>query len=142
MSRPDKVYVVLQVGWEYNDEDFYPVVQEENEGAQGVPVKAFRSREAAEAYRQERERDARAGCNPFTYCSDEEALYDLNEESLEQLRRDLSAEVLPPTGGLWHQLGAWWDENGAALPQALQDHAWDTLYRVPFFEVIELKVSA
>src|SRR5262249_12820595 len=42
------VYVVQEVHWEYNDEYHYPA-------GEGQPVKAFRDRQRAEAYRRELE---------------------------------------------------------------------------------------
>lgn len=55
VARPRRpvVYVVAEVGWRYNDSGYDP----RPEG--GVPVKAYRSRERAEAERLRRETEAR-----------------------------------------------------------------------------------
>jgi hypothetical protein len=71
MARERKpiVYVVAEVGWVYNDQGYDP----RPEGS--LPVKAFRSREKAEAERQLREAEARRN---YAYLSSFDR-FDVNE---------------------------------------------------------------
>jgi hypothetical protein len=142
VSQPEKVYVVMEVGWGYNDEDYFPLIGEEDGEPEGAPVRAFRSREAAEHYRLQREREVRSPLNPFTYCSDEDALYEVSDDDLHQLIEELGIED-PVLYELhtWHRLGEWWGLYGEWLPEEVKDLVWETLYQVPFFEVVELEVG-
>jgi hypothetical protein len=135
---PKTVYVVQRLTWQYND-NWYDLGNDE-------PLRAFRDRGRAEAYRWELEQAARneahSPCRvggPLGRCTTLS-----QEELLQQLRR---FGVGAPTGAvpseydhpIFHNR-AWWDdlrENAATLFHRV----WDLFNLVRFFDVLEVETD-
>jgi rubredoxin len=64
----EKLYVVVSVGFNYNDE-----IHSSYDGDAGTPIKAFRNKKSAEDYASELERKKFSGLELREYC------YDLND---------------------------------------------------------------
>jgi hypothetical protein len=119
-------YIVLQLGWEYND-SWHDMDRE-------VPLKAFLSRDDAEYHCLELELEAREGIlRPSWYGGIERAATGL---SLLEFCARVKAAGLPdyPAGGDDFE----WEES---LTPAQREWVWEQMDRVRFYEVAEVEIA-
>jgi hypothetical protein len=142
MTAPNvkTVYVVQAMNWEYNDEYHDPA-------GEGEPVKAFKDRERAEAYRRELEQDPRVhSCLSFlfTYAG----AYQF-EEPLRRLTSLSEAELLERIGGAnlpvpkeprlsWQE---WYELNWGGLEPNERHRLYDLFDRASFYQVVEMDLE-
>jgi hypothetical protein len=134
-DRRQKVYVVQQIDWEYNDEYYDPGLPE--------PVRAFRDRGRAEAYRQEQEVKARraAHCdNPFTYTWSYE-LPDISSLTEEEVLARVRQANWPVPDGPPYAWSDWYDTMQALLPESELCRLYDLFDRVRFYEIVEMDLE-
>src|SRR5436305_1305447 len=143
MTAPNAktVYVVQEMNWDYNDEYHCPA-------GEGQPVKAFRDRARAEAYRHELERMPNVqGCLSclFSYAGAwdfEDPLLRVTSLSeadlLERLRAaDLPAPEGPPFG--WQ---AWYEATWSRLAPDERHRLYDLFDRARFYQIVEMDLES
>jgi hypothetical protein len=134
-DRRQKVYVVQQINWEYNDEYHDPGLPE--------PVRAFRDRGRAEAYRQEQEVKARRAnhcTNPFHYTWTYE-LPEISSLTEEEVLARVRQADWPLPDGPPYAWGAWYDTMQALLPESELYRLNDLFDRVRFYVVVEMDLE-
>jgi hypothetical protein len=134
-DRRQRVYVVQQINWEYNDEYYSPGLPE--------PVRAFRDRGRAEAYRQEQEVKARRSAlcdNPFTYTWSYE-LPDISSLTEEEVLARVRQANWPVPDGPPYAWSDWYDTMQAMLPESERCRLYDLFDRVRFYEIVEMDLE-
>ncbi len=137
MAEPQtkKVFVIQEIGWAYNDE-YYDCW-----GEMG-PVKAFTSRERAEAFWFEHERAAwQEVGNPFVYTGSFENATSLSEEQFAAGLEALGIFVEPVDGWASLDVGQWF---GPSSPLSLEQQlgVWRLFDKVRFYEILEIDLAA
>ena len=137
------VYTVRELHWEYNDEYFYRPEPDEV-GDDGTlpysePLKAFLSREKAEAHRSQLERQRRRLENPFHYGDYYDGISGQSTHSEQTFLERLEELGL---GGVdvGDDLNEWWDDNKARMTPAQREGVWDLCDLVSFYEVVPAQV--
>ena len=142
--EPKVVYVVQQINWRFNDMWYY---RDDDGGPVGWPTHAFTTRDKAERHRRDKEREARAGENPFGYG---EKLSELStthrdDASLAALVRELG--LAAPRGvdergyfslQNWED---WWDWQKKGMTAQQAERIWEAMDRVTFFEIVQLQLG-
>jgi hypothetical protein len=102
-----------------------------DDGESYVPVRAFSERKAAEAYRAELEKEARAELSPALFCD-----YLAPKGLAARLR---SFKLEPPKFSKGSNAGLrfrqWWVEHGADLTAEQRDALWELFPDVSFYRV-------
>lgn len=142
---PKVVYVVQEINWRFNDSWYYR--EDEGDGPMGWPLAAFVDRGKAESHRREKEREARAGENPFGFG---EVLSDLStthpdNDSLLALVREMGL----PLPRAYERKGRlhlqdwedWWEGREKEMSREQTERVWDAMDKVNFFEVTELPLG-
>jgi hypothetical protein len=132
----------LPPGWRRNPflpgQCFVPF-RKRSEGAGGYPERAFLDHDRAAAYCRRREREARAGANPFRHGERVADWSSLDHDRLHDWLLD--AGIDPPVAGErsrpdpWR---AWWDLCQDQLTELQREKVWEALDKVRFFRVVEL----
>jgi hypothetical protein len=128
-----KVFVVQKFFWWYNDEYWSGL-------GDGDPIRTFRDRGRAEAYRMELERAARRekGICPFDING--LGLEDQTSLSESEFRRRLSAAGIDGPG-VGEYFRSWWDDVEATLTEEQRDLVWDLLDLAQFYRVEETEIE-
>lgn len=133
------VYIVQRVEWGYDDNWFYP------EG--DTPIKAFRSREGAEAHRREREAIQR---REIKEPSDEygwKRNLTWNFGPLGEISSLTEAELNDRVRGLglpemtMDDEEAWWETIWDTMTPEQEDAFWQLFDRLQFFTVVEVELD-
>jgi hypothetical protein len=138
-------FVVQEIGWNYNDEYFYRGSDGETDDR---PVRAFRTREGAEAHRRalEADREGMEQLNPFEFGQSLAAVTSLTSR---ELARRLTALGLEPPdiepdeddgGEEWLGWFEWWQDAGEQLTAEQNAQVWNLLDRIRFYEVLEVEL--
>ncbi len=109
--------------------------------AQGMPVRSFTTREAAEVCCADFEREKRAEVNPFEYGATLDALTYLDADRFHDWILDAGLE--PPSANDperddWMR---WWDEQGPTMTELQRAKMWQVLTKVRFYRVVELRAA-
>jgi hypothetical protein len=133
-----KVYVVQEYQWEYSDEYYY-------HDDDGAPIKTFRDRARAEAYRMDLEREARDRINPFEM-NNLDLAAQTSLGAAELARRLRAAGIDPPEGigednDGYIELLEWWSDSADDLTEEQLHTVWDLCDRARFYEVVETEVE-
>jgi hypothetical protein len=134
-DRCQKVYVVQEIHWEYNDEYYDPGLPE--------PVRAFRDRDRAESYRREQEVKARraAHChNPFHFTWAYE-LSEITSLTGEEVLARVREAAWPVPDGPPYAWSVWYDTMQALLPESDLCRLYDLFDRVRFYEIVEMDLE-
>src|SRR5262249_54944908 len=109
------VFVVQRLGWAVWGDEAGPGVNPDA-GAEGTPLRCFRSWKAAEAYCRELETQARCELSPFRFHAGElELLTSMPEKEFCKALRRLG---LTPPAGKSVDWRVWWDAVAADLTDA------------------------
>jgi hypothetical protein len=134
------VFLVHQIEWMYDDEWYYRADEEESDEEKreiNPSVKAFLSREKAEAYAKQLDRNERKKWEPHYLMGDMDSwdrISSLSEEEVLQRIEELGLE--PPNDV--YEIPEWWDPK---MPKELSHQVWDLFDRLRFYEVLESKVD-
>jgi hypothetical protein len=133
-----KAYVVQRINWVYNDEYYDPGL--------GEPVKAFRDRRQAEAYRLEQEEAARREHEyPIGFCGGIDRATSLPEPELVLRVKMLGLPVPDPGPGNYpgqYDWWSWWELLRETLPWPELMQVYDLFENVRFFDITEIEVES
>jgi hypothetical protein len=141
MASPNAktVYVVQEMNWEYNDEYHFPA---------GEPVKAFRDRDRAEAYRRELEQAPRVqDCLSFllnyagAYQFDD-PLPRMTSLSQAELLERIDGADLPAPQGPPYSWADWYEITWGGLEPKERHRLYDIFDRVRFYQIVEMDLES
>lgn len=127
-----KVYVVQRLTWQYND-NWHELVDDE-------PVKAFASREMADEYRKELERQHWPPENPAKFCG---GFARASTHSLEEIHIRLREMRLPLLGDYCYHAEdeRWWSRCLELAGDDRMEELLSIFNRLRQYEVVEVELS-
>jgi hypothetical protein len=132
-QKSRKAYLIQESGWSYSDEYYY-----RGGSADDEVIKAYRTREKAEAFRLTQEDLAREGKNPFEWGSFWST--SLSEEQFLQLVEELGLPA-PPYEFNCYQWMNWWAEHEDQMTSEQIQRIWEAMDLLHFFEVVEIELE-
>lgn len=138
------IYLVQRMSWTVWDDDGRGQCTRHEED-QGVPVRAFRSEAAAQAYCAELEAEARRELNPFQFHHGEIGLLTADEDEDRFLEGVARLGLEAPTSERYHNennpdyvdYAVWWDAVQATLTPEQREGVWSLLDDLCLYVVVE-----
>lgn len=153
----EKIYLIADINWEYNDVWYDPVDSE--------PVKAFRDKNYAEMYMYELEQEARKQTPVSFFAKRLELVTSLTEEQFLNRLKELYLPEPQRYAGKFYNLQEWWrdvvveqltpskaevraswvssapDDQQNRLMQVTMQDVWELFDKIRFYRLVEVTIG-
>jgi hypothetical protein len=144
-----QAFVLVRLGWEesWEDRGFARVETEDAGRTLGRPLAVFTDKQAAQARKEQLEREERSALNPFLFvASDDYRFQDVSALSREQFAarlKELAPKARLPRPSQYGERDwvGWWEKYADTLTEEQRQSVWELLDKLEFYRVLPTEIE-